>query len=159
MTPEPNTEELRTYLKKKAESLCARSELCELDVIQKLTGWKASPDDVECVMEHLKQNGFVDNRRYAVSFARGKFHQLKWGRTKISYQLRMKRIDPKVIEDALLTITEEEYLDTARKVGEQKWRSLSAYDTYTREGKLSVFMQSKGYESYVIRQVIETLSW
>lgn len=143
------------FLKQKAEQLCSRSELCEFDVVQKLTAWKCSGDEVELVLAHLRENGFVDDARYATAFAIGKNHQLKWGRTKIAYQLRMKRVDPKVIDQALFMINEEEYLSQACQVAAQKWRTLHDTDRYAKVGKLSAYMQAKGYEGYAIKHAIE----
>lgn len=150
--------DLRKYLIGKAESLCAGKEFCEYDILQKLTAWKASSDDVEAVLEHLRQHDFVNNARYAESFCRGKFHQLKWGRSKITYQLRMKRIDPATIDDAMLCISEEEYLATATAVAAQKWKTIHEDDRFLRESKLSTYMQSKGYESYAIRHALSQLN-
>lgn len=154
---EISANEKMAFLIKKAEELCSRNELCEYDVIQKLTAWKCSGSEVDEVLKHLRENGFVDNARYSKSYAIGKNHQLKWGRTKISYQLRMKRIDQRDINEGLWFINEEEYLEQLCRMAGQKWRSLHDADRYTREGKLTVYLQGKGYEPYAIKHAIEKL--
>lgn len=151
---EPTPEEKIKFLIKKSEAICARNELCEFDVIQKLTAWKSTGSEVDQVLAHLREEGYVDNLRYAQAYAKGKNHQLKWGRTKIAYQLKMKRIDQNTIDQALWLINEEEYLEQLAQIAAQKWRTIHEEDEHERTGKLTMYLQSKGYELYAIKKAI-----
>ncbi|MCD8312568.1 MAG: RecX family transcriptional regulator [Bacteroidales bacterium] len=94
---------------------CAVRECCEKDIREKLaktlrsgesecggevSRW-GSDEIVEAVIERLKEEEFLSDRRYAAAFARDKAHLLGWGPQKIRYALLAKHIDEGIVSEAL----------------------------------------------------------
>ena len=65
--------------KRKLESYCAYQERCHKDVVEKLRGMKMIPEAIDQIATHLIQENYLNEERFARSFARGKFNIKKWG--------------------------------------------------------------------------------
>ena len=72
--------------------LCAKSEQCPYDIMAKLRKFGLTAEDAGEVLDSLREQKFVDEARYARSFARDKVRFSGWGRNKIRQQLMLKRI-------------------------------------------------------------------
>ncbi len=149
-------EQDKKYLEK-AVRLCAAEERCADDIERKLSSWNLSPTAAKQILDFLYENNYLNEVRYATTFAEGKMRQLKWGRTKIAYQLRMKRVDDKAIEEGLLALDAEEYRSILKKLAEQKWKSVHESDDFVKRGKVTAYLQSHGFEMYEIQNVLENI--
>lgn len=114
------TEYSQRELTTKAEHYAAMSEHCAEDVRLKLRQWGASSSDEQTIIEHLTKHGFINHSRYANAFVHDKLRFQNWGRVKIAYALRTKRIEDSVIDEALRSIDEQDYLAILRKVASHK---------------------------------------
>ena len=130
----------------KAEAYCSLVEHCSDDVLRKLEQWGAPADSHERIIEYLKKERFVDNRRYAIAFVRDKYRFNQWGRVKIAQALRMKRVPSDCISDAMDEIDGEEYFSTLVSLLKRKQGSVKGRNDYERNGKLIRFAMSHGYE-------------
>jgi regulatory protein len=141
----------------KARKLCAAEEKCRYDIRKKLFDWGVSSGDTEKIINQLVADKFLDEWRFARLFAVGKFHNNKWGKIKISYELLRKNIAKNIIEDALRRIDEEEYAEVLRKELLKKQRSIPTDDNQELKAKLHRFASSKGYEYDIIEKVLDDL--
>ena len=130
----------------KAETYCAMSEHCTDDVCRKLEQWGAPLTAYDSILEHLKKEKYVDDRRYAIAFVRDKYRFNQWGRIKIAQALRMKHIPSACIDEAMEEIDEQEYLNILTSLLKKKVRSIKASNDYERNGKLVRFAAGHGYE-------------
>jgi regulatory protein len=89
---------------------CARAERCTRDVVQKLSSWNVPEDEVDRILEILRQEKFLDDDRYANSFVADKWKLDQWGRIKISNGLFQKGISESRIQNALDTIDPDQYI-------------------------------------------------
>ncbi len=94
----------------KIKHFCAYQERCHLEVKQKLQTFGLSDEELSVVLVELIEENFLNEERFAIQFARGKFKIKHWGRNKIKYELKSKQVSPRNITKALATIDEEEYL-------------------------------------------------
>lgn len=105
-----------------------------------------SDEQVDRFIGLLKEEGFLDDTRFAISFASGKIRIKKWGRIKVRAELSRLRIASSLIETALDSFDREEYdalvIETARK----KSALIRENDKYVKTGKLAQFLISKGIE-------------
>ena len=104
---------------------CARMEYCSSDVHRKAL--KALNGDAEAasrLVASLVDDRFVDDRRYAVAFAREKASLQGWGPVKISLQLRGKGIPDETVRAALAEIDVEKASDTLDRLVAAKFRTL-----------------------------------
>lgn len=101
-------------LLKRMAGLCAKSEQCTSDISTKLykAGLpKAKRDEI---IEYLTTNRYIDDARFARSFASYKVRFSAWGKRKIRMALAAKRIPSDLVAAALDNINDEDY-ETALK--------------------------------------------
>ena len=138
----------------KAEAYCAMSEHCTDDVCRKLEQWGAPLAEFDSILEHLKKEKYVDDRRYAIAFVRDKYRFNQWGRIKIAQSLRLKQIGSEEIKLAMEEVDETEYLDILTSVIRRKLPAVKAVNDYERKGKLVRFAVGRGYEVEKILQCL-----
>lgn len=138
----------------KAMYLCGKSEKCVSDIKQKLYDWKSNPEHHEKILLELQKQRFIDEKRYALYFVKDKFRFNKWGRIKIRMHLYRKQIHENLIEEALLQISEDDYVEMLKNVIKTKKKQLKEIDPYKLKDKLLRHASSKGFEpTYVIRML------
>jgi len=148
-----NTIQSKSYIR--AATLCSKSEQNLFKIKNKLLRWGLSNEETISVLERLKEEKFIDEKRYAESFVRDKFKFNKWGKTKIACQLRFEQIPEDLINSSISIINKKEYRCTLLKLIEDKNNSIKEPDKYKRQAKLFRFAQSKGFESEITYSVIK----
>ena len=143
--------------KGKLESYCAYQERCVLEVRRKLSEKGIHGDTMEKLIESLLSDGFLDETRFAKSFARGKFRLKKWGRGKISRELRLRAISQSDIQKGLQEIDATEYYDTLWSLCEKLWEKTSENDTYKKRYLLIQRLMSRGFEEDMIREILNNI--
>lgn len=141
-----------TFLMDKARHYCAYQERCIYDVKMKLLEWKASDHTIESIIRKLKEEDYIDEERYAVSFARGKLRNNKWGKAKIFHALMQKHIPELYVQMGLGELDEKEYLEVLKSVIASK--DIQEEDEYKRNNKLVRYAVQKGFQSRLAWQVI-----
>ncbi|HKJ42421.1 MAG TPA: regulatory protein RecX [Sunxiuqinia sp.] len=141
----------------KAAILCSKSEKCGHDIILKLKGWELDDDDANAVLDRLIEEKFVDDERFARSFVRDKFRFNKWGKMKIAYQLKAKRVNSTTIEAALGEINDDGYWGVLVEMIRGKNRGLKAANLYDRKAKLMRFAQGRGFETDLIYSAMDEI--
>ena len=96
-------------LKTKIEAYCAAAEHCEMEARMRLRQWKCDSQNEDEIIDYLIAENFISDERYAKAFVHDKLLYQGWGRVKIAYMLRGKRIAFDIIQSAIQTIDEEEY--------------------------------------------------
>lgn len=141
---------------KKAASFCAYQERNQQEVRDKLYSYGLYTDEVEELIAKLVEENYLNEERYAIAFAGGKFRVKKWGKIKIRYELKQKRISEYCIKKALLCIDEEAYMNTLSKLYEQISKAnVKEKNTYKRNGTIKAWLLRKGYEADLISEMIK----
>ncbi|KOH46862.1 regulatory protein RecX [Sunxiuqinia dokdonensis] len=138
----------------RAAAICSRAEKCSTDILTKLAQWEVDEMDAGVVLEQLIAEKYVDDERFARSFVKDKFRFNKWGKIKIAYQLRAKRIDSNTIETAMNEIDDEAYRETLIELIAEKNKSVKGSNSYDRKAKLIRFAQARGFEMDLIYQAM-----
>jgi len=141
----------------KAASYCSISEHCVLEVEDKLTAWGVSDEDKKKIIDRLKSEDFINEKRYCTYFVKDKFRFNKWGKIKISYNLKAKGLDKEVVQNAMSTIDDGEYEELLASLLKTKLVGLKYEFEYEKQGKLFRFAQSRGFENNVIERVIRNI--
>ncbi|MEO6241003.1 MAG: regulatory protein RecX [Bacteroidia bacterium] len=141
----------------KAESWCAYQERSQQEVRDKIYSWGLHADEVENVIAELISKNFLNEERFAKAFAGGKFRIKKWGRVKIRMELKRKRVSEYCIKKGMAEIDEDDYRKTLKKLAEEKMNSLKERDSMKKNYKVMSFLASKGYESELVREVVNDL--
>lgn len=134
----------------KAKSYCAYQERCHKEVSDKLYSWKLNTDEINYIIDHLLQENYLNEERFAIAFAGGKFRIKHWGRKKIVQKLKEKRISEYCIKKALEEIDDEEYIITMHRLIEKKHGSLKDKNPFTKKKKTAAYIYGKGYENDLI---------
>ena len=122
---------------KKIEHYCAYQERCHQEVVQKLRQMKMIPQAIDVIIGKLIQENYLNETRFAQSFARGKFRIKKWGKDRIVRELKMRHVSAFNIKIALEEIPEEDYLNTLSEIAEKFWSS-NAHRTLALRKKKSL---------------------
>ena len=136
--------------------LCARSEHCQHDMLQKMRKWGMTDEAQARVMQRLISERYVDDERFARAFVHDKIRYNKWGRRKVEQALWMKHIDDAVREQVLSEVDDDEYISILRPLLKQKRRSLKAQSDYELNQKLVKFALSRGFTFDIIRQCMDS---
>jgi regulatory protein len=139
------------------ENYCAYQERCHKEVEQKLYDLNMIPAAKEKILLHLMQHNFLNEERYAKSFVRGKFSIKKWGKIKITNELKFRNISIFNIQSALKEINSEDYQKTLLALAKKKLPLIKESNHYKKRNKLSTFLISKGYESQLVFEIVKTL--
>ena len=148
---------LKQQSRAKAMKYCAYQERTQQEVRDKLYSYGLYPDAVEEVLTELITEDFINEERYAQSFARGKFRQNKWGRVKIKRSLQQKGISRYCVEQGMREIDEADYYDTLYQLMSRKWESLANDDSYARKNKTVRYVLGKGYEADLAWKIVGEL--
>ncbi|HDR88065.1 MAG TPA: RecX family transcriptional regulator [Bacteroidetes bacterium] len=141
----------------KTRAMCARREYCTAEIEQKLSGWGLSGEEVKEVIDGLREEGFLDEFRYARAFVRDRVRFNKWGKLKIRHALRMKGVNNEVIEPTLDEVDSNEYLQMMRVELQKKRRTVKG-NTLAVRARLQRFAFSRGFEPELANRLIEGLS-
>lgn len=139
----------------KLSELCARSEHCQQEMLEKMRQWGVSEEEQTQVMKRLIKERYVDDDRFARAFIYDKIRYNKWGRRKVEQALWMKRIDEQISKSILDDIDDEEYLSILRPLLKQRRKSTKANSEYELTMKLIKFALSRGFTMDIIKQCIE----
>lgn len=141
----------------RAMRYCAWQERCVNDVRRKLMEWGFNgKNDIEQIINELKKENFIDEQRFAKSFARGKLNQNHWGQKKIREALKEKSVDEQLIEEAIEELSEDDYNNILKELAREKYSKIGG-ETREKTMKLKRFLYQRGFESQEIEDVIKTI--
>ena len=142
----------------KAKNFCAYQERCHSEVKEKLYGFGLHKNDVEEILSKLIEENYLNEERFAIQYAGGKFRMKNWGRVKIKYELRKKQVSDYCIKKALTAIDNSAYIKTLQKLSEEKIKSLSAEkNSFIKKRKLRDHLMQKGFETDLISELTAQL--
>jgi regulatory protein len=139
----------------KAQKHCAYQERSQQEIRNKLFEWGLHSAEVEDVIVELISANFINEERFAVQLANGKFRIKHWGKIKITQALKWHKISPYCIKKALQQIPEDDYLKSLKQIIEKKNTAAKGKLTPLKARKLAHFAQSKGYESDIIWKMLK----
>jgi regulatory protein len=150
LTKEQALQKLRHY--------CRYQERSLNEVKEKLYDLGVSKKDQEEIISSLIEDNYQNEERFATAFASGKFRINYWGRIKIKYELKQKRINDQVIRIALQQIDEKNYSEVLKKLAKEKYASLKNEQYLIRKKKTLNYMIQKGYEVALINTAINSFA-
>ena len=151
LTKEQALQKLRHY--------CAYQERCHAEAREKLYSFGLRKQMVEESLSQLIEEDYLNEERFAIQFAGGKFRMKQWGRVKISHALKERRVSAYCINKALKELDEEAYEKTLHKLAEQKWGTVKGegVNGFVKMAKTTDYLLQKGYESELVRRVVNAL--
>lgn len=142
----------------KIKHYCAYQDRCHSEVKEKLYGFGLNKKEVEELMAQLIVEQYLDEERFALLFAGGKFRMKKWGKVKIRYELFKKQVSVYSIKKALASIDENDYKKTLERHAADKLKTIRAEkNIYIKKKKLQDYLLQKGFEADLVRTVVNKL--
>lgn len=150
LTKEQALQKLRHY--------CAYQERSHSEVRDKLYQlgvWKKDHDEI---IASLIEDNYLNEERFAIAFAGGKFRMKHWGRVKIRYELKQKQVSEYSIKKAMKEIKEEDYLKLLEKLAGDKYASLKSEQYLVRKKKTQDYLMQRGFEPELITRTLNDLT-
>ena len=139
----------------KIKQYCAYQERCHAEVKDKLYSFGLHRKEVDEIIVLLIGENYLNEERFAIQYAGGKFRIKHWGKHKIKQALKQKQVSDYCIKKALKEIDDTDYKKTFEKLVEQKMKTLnSEKNIFIKKKKLQDFLLMKGYESELVREEV-----
>lgn len=138
----------------KLRHFCGYQERSHSEVKEKLYGLGVRKTEHDEIISSLIEDNYLNEERFAIAFAGGKFRIKNWGRIKIRYELKQKQVSEYCIKKALMQIPEEDYLEVLEKQAFQKYDSLKNEQWMVRRKKTMDYMMGKGFEPELVNRAI-----
>lgn len=141
---------------KKLEYYCSYQDRCYKEVTAKLKTLGMFQTAIDHILDHLVENNYLNEERFAKSFARGKHKFKGWGKKRIEQELKFREISSYNIKTALKEI-ETDYLTNFYTLAEKKWHNINETSTDKKKRKWVDYLMRKGYESNLIFNFLKDL--
>ena len=142
----------------KIKHFCSYQERCHREVKEKLYGFGLRKEEREEIVSLLIGEGYLNEERFAVEFAGGKFRIKQWGRVKIRYELKQKAISDYCIKKGLQAIHEEDYAKTLEQLFEKKLKTLQKEkNIFLKKSKVQAFLLQRGFEPSLVQALIQKI--
>lgn len=142
----------------KIRHFCSYQERSHQEVKDKLYSFGLYKDEVETLLSQMIEENYLNEERYAVAFAGGKFRVRQWGRVKIKYELKQKRVSDYCIKKALASIDEDDYEKTLEKLFDDKKALLrSEKNIFIKKQKIQAYLMQKGFEPSLISEYLKKM--
>ena len=131
---------------KKLEHYCAYQERCHQEVEQKLRQMKMIPQAIEVILGKLIQDNYLNETRFAQSFARGKFRIKKWGKNRIVRELKLRHISDYNIKMGMKEISDRDYESTFYQLFEKRKLEVAHLSKPEQKKKILSYLSYRGWE-------------
>ncbi len=122
----------------------------ESEIRSRLLKKSISPDVVEEVIERLKRNQMLDDRRFTIEWIENRSELKPRGRRLLEFELRNHGVEQEIIQDSLAEVDDEQlaYQAAARRV--RKYQELEWSEFRI---KLARYLSQRGFQYDTIRDV------
>ena len=138
----------------KAQQTCAYQERCQQEMRDKLYEWGLYPNDVENIIANLITDNFLNEERFAKTYAGGKFRIKKWGRIKIKIELKKRKISDYCIRKAMEEIPDKDYISTLQQLIAKKEKKVKEKKPEVRNYKIAQYVISRGFEGDLVWDIL-----
>ncbi|TMM59291.1 RecX family transcriptional regulator [Maribacter algarum] len=142
---------------RKLEGYCTYQERCHKDVLHKLRSMNMIPEAIDEIVTHLIQENYLNEERFAQSYARGKFNIKKWGRNRIVNELKFRGISKYNIKTALKEIEDGAYLSALDALSLKRLEAIKETNLQKRRKKLADYLLYRGWESHLVYKKVKEL--
>lgn len=141
--------------KQNIQRFCAYQERCHSEVRTKLLSHGIYGDFLEELLSQLIEDNFLNEERFAIQYAGGKFRMKKWGKEKIKQALKTKGVSSYSIQEALNSIQEDEYVKAIHFWILKKGGDLVKAE-WKEKNAITMYIVSKGFHFEDIEKVWKT---
>jgi len=132
----------------KLQNYCSYQERCHQEVRRKLVSMRMIPEAI---------HNFLNEERFAKAYVRGKFRIKKWGRRRLTLELKKKEIGIFNINQAISQINELDYLEVFNDLSESRLSFIKESNKLKKRKKLADYLLYRGWESHLVYQRVNEL--
>ncbi len=137
-TPEQAVPKIKQY--------CAYQERCHSEVRDKLYSFGLHKNEVEEIISTLITENYLNEERFAIHFAGGKFRMKQWGKVKIKKALKYKQVSDYCIRKALKEIDALRLRKNFQETGRTKVENIKKRKKYFyKKKKVTGFLIAKRF--------------
>ena len=140
--------------KRSLERYCVYQDRCHQEIESKLRSMRMIPEACEIILLHLMEHDFLNEERFARSFARGKFKIKNWGRRRIEMELKQRDISSYNIRAGLSEISDEDYITIFRQISEKRYEVVQETNLLKKRKKVADYLLRKGFESHMVYEIL-----
>lgn len=142
----------------KIKHYCAYQERCHQEVKEKLYSLGMHRKEGDEFISQLIEENYLNEERFAIQYAGGKFRMNHWGKVKIKYALKQKQVSEYCIKKALLQIDNDAYIKTIEKLAAEKQNTLKGEkNDFVKLRKVLDYLLQKGFEADLIKDALDRL--
>ncbi len=142
----------------RGKQYCSYQERCHSEVKSKLYDFSLTTPEVEECISKLIEENYLNEERFAIAYAGGKFRIKHWGRVKIKYELKKKQVSEYCVKKALAQFEEEEYFKIFEKVYDESVESLKKEKNFfIKKKKLMDYVRQRGFEIEMITEKMKEM--
>ncbi|MBP6073238.1 MAG: RecX family transcriptional regulator, partial [Flavobacterium sp.] len=141
----------------KMEYYCAYQERCHAEIKEKLYSFQVTPDEKDQIIVHLLDHNYLNEERFASVYTQSKLHQKKWGKKRITLELKAKQISSFLITKSIREIDANEYKSIFDQVSEKHWDTITEKNTLKKRKKFCDYLLRKGWESDWVYEKVKDL--
>lgn len=142
----------------KAANFCAYQERTQAEVREKLKSLDVEGDEADEIIVYLIEENYLNEGRFAKIFAGSKFRVKRWGRQKILFELKARKLSEHSIREGLAEIDDDDYMETLKELIEKKKHELrTEKQPLILKQKLARYAMSKGFEGDLVWDIINKL--
>lgn len=125
------------------------------EVRRNLTGKKLPDTVIEAAVARLTDLGYLDDRAFAAYWIDNRTRFKPLGPRALRYELRRHGVPEPIIDEALHTV---DAADSAYRAADSQRRRLRAISREVFRGKVSAFLQRRGFTHDIISEVLDRLT-
>ena len=141
----------------KMQSFCIYQERCIQEVKKKLTRLQVIAKTKSKIIDHLIEDDYLNEVRFAKSFIQGKLRIKKWGRIKLNYELRIRGIKKFIIDEEINKISKEDYYDYFNEFSNNKIKTLKGSKEQKKRSFVNYFTY-RGWENNLIYEKLNEIN-
>lgn len=141
---------------KKISLYCSYQERSHKEVLLKISKSNISKNETDKIIAKLITENFLNETRYAIAYARGKFRIKNWGKIKIINKLKQQNISSWNINKAIAEIDKDEYSKSFNLIFNKLNLKYNYLKKIYRKKKILSILYSKGWEYELIIDSLNT---
>ena len=143
--------------RQKLQNYCSYQERSHQEVQQKLAEMRMIPEAIDQIIGHLLEHNFLNEERFAKTYVSGKFRIKKWGRRRLTLELKKKGVGKFNINQALNEINDVEYIETFNALAEKRITYIKEINKLKKKKKLEDYLLYRGWESHLVYEKVNHL--
>ena len=115
------------------------------------------PEAIDQIIVSLINDNYLNETRFAQTFVRGKFRIKKWGKHRLTLELKKKGISKFNIKKAIGEIEEDEYITVFNNLAKKRSLQIKETNKTKKKRKLADYLLYRGWESHLVYEKVNEL--